>query len=309
MSGLCGALLAEQTGNWLKLREGYRAQEAAEIRTVSCPGFNVRVQWNPQRIVSTAAKVDPASLNARPCFLCLENLPEAQRAILYRNEYLVLCNPAPIFARHYTISHLRHRPQQIEPVIGIFLSLMRDLSPNYSLLYNGPRSGASAPDHQHFQAAPVGTLPVETDIHASGKLRSLKIVEEVEVFRTAGLGRAVLVLKGVKQECIAAVLLRVVAAMRKAFRSPDEPMMNLLGSHRDGRWMILVFPRARHRPAVYDLDGEERMLITPASVEMGGFFITPVEKDFRALDAGLVQVIYRDVSVDEESVSRLINDL
>jgi hypothetical protein len=309
LSSLCGSLLAEQIDSWPGLRDGYQALRAAQVRAVSCPGFTISVQWNPQRIVSTAARVDPASLRARPCFLCGENLPEAQRAILYRKEYVVLCNPAPIFARHYTISHVQHRPQLIEPALAVFLTLILELSPHFTVLYNGPQSGASAPDHQHFQAAPAGTLPVEADIRADGKLRLLKVVEGVEVFGAVGLGRAILALKGAKQDCVASALLRVIAAMRAVFQTIDEPMMNLLGLYREDNWMILIFPRVRHRPKVYDLEGEAQILITPASVEMGGFFITPLEKDFRALEAGLVQSIFQDVSIDEEMASRLIDML
>ncbi len=309
LSGLCSDLLAEQIDSWPRLRDGYQALKAAKVRAVSCPGFTISVQWNPQRIVSTAARVDPASLRARPCFLCRENLPEAQRAIMYRKEYVVLCNPAPIFARHYTISHIQHRPQLIEPALTAFLALLRDFSPHYTVLYNGPQSGASAPDHQHFQAAPAGTLPVEADIHEDGKLRLLKVVEGVEIFRAVGLGRAILALKGTKQDHVGSALLKVIAAMRTVFQTIDEPMMNLLGLYREDHWMILIFPRARHRPRVYDLEGEAQILITPASVEMGGFIITPVEKDFRALDAGLVQSIFQDVSIDEEMASRLIDML
>jgi hypothetical protein len=309
LSSLCCDLLAEQKASWPQLRQGYQALNAAEIRDVSCPGYNLKVQWNPQRIVSSAARVDPASLRARPCFLCRKNLPEAQRAILYRKEYVVLCNPAPIFARHYTISHIRHRAQSIEPALDAFLTLMRDLSPHFAVLYNGPRSGASAPDHQHFQAAPAGTMPVETDIRAYGKLRLLKVVEGVDVFMAVGLGRAILVLKGAKQHRVASALLKVIAAMRTAFHTAGEPMMNMLGSYENNRWSILIFPRARHRPSVYDLEGDAQILITPASVEMGGLFITPIEKDFRVIDAGLVQTIFQDVSVDEEGLARVIDAL
>lgn len=309
LAGLCLGLLQQQNASWPQLRQGYEALQAAEIRDVSCPGYTLKVQLNPQRIVSTAARLDPASIRERPCFLCRENLPEAQRAILYRREYVVLCNPAPIFAQHYTIAHIRHRPQSIEPALAAFLALIRDFSPHFTVLYNGPRSGASAPDHQHFQAAPAGALPVEADIHADGKLRLLKVVEGVDVFMAEGLGRAILMLKGAGQERIASVLRNVFAAMRAAFQVVDEPMMNMLGLCREDHWMILIFPRARHRPGVYDLEGEARILITPASVEMGGVFITPREKDYRALDAGLAQSIFQDVSVDEETVSRLVDML
>jgi len=309
LSVLCGDLLAEQIDGWPRLRDGYQALKAAKIRAVSCPGFTICVQWNPQRIVSTAARVDPVSLRARPCFLCRENLPEAQRAILYRDEYVVLCNPAPIFARHYTVSHVQHRPQLLEPALAAFLALSRDFSPHFTVLYNGPQSGASAPDHQHFQAAPAGMLPVEADLYADGKLRLLKVVAGVEVFRAAGLGRAILALKGAKLDRVASTMRKVILAMGTVFQTLEEPMMNLLGLYREDQWMILIFPRARHRPRVYDLEGEAQIMITPASVEMAGFFITPVEKDFRALDAELVQRIFQDVSVDEKMALRVVDML
>jgi hypothetical protein len=309
LSSLCRNLLAEQKVSWQQLRQGYQALKAAEIRDVSCPGYTLKVQWNPQRIVSSAARVDPASIRARPCFLCLKNLPEAQRAILYRKEYVVLCNPAPIFSQHYTISHVHHRPQSIEPALTAFLTLMRDFSPHFTVLYNGPRSGASAPDHQHFQAAPAGVMPVEADICADKKLHLLKSKDGVDVFRAEGLGRAILVLKGARQDHVESALLNAIAAMRAAFQTVDEPMMNLLGSHREDHWMILIFPRARHRPEVYDLAGEAQILITPASVEMGGFFITPLEKDFRVLDAKLIENIFQDVSVDEKAMEWIVDAL
>ena len=309
LSSLCQDLLAEQKVSWPQLRQGYQALTAAEIRDISCPGYTLKVQWNPQRIVSSAARVDPASIRARPCFLCRENLPEAQRAILYRKEYVVLCNPAPIFSQHYTISHVRHRPQSIEPALTAFLALMRDFSPQFTVLYNGPRSGASAPDHQHFQAAPAGTLPVEADIRADGKLRLLKRKGGVDVFRAESLGRAILVLKGAGQDHVASALLNAITAMRAAFQAVDEPMMNLLGSYREDHWMILIFPRGRHRPKVYDLEGDAQILITPGAVDMGGFLITPMEKDFRIVDAGLIKNIFQDVSVDDEMVERIVDAL
>ncbi|MFH1079285.1 MAG: DUF4922 domain-containing protein [Pseudomonadota bacterium] len=309
LSRFCDDLLAEQIDSWPRLRKGYQALKAAKIRAVSCPGFTLKVQWNPQRIVSTAARLDPASICARPCFLCRDNLPDAQRAIRYRQDYLVLCNPAPIFPRHYTISHIHHRPQSIEPVLDAFLMLIRDYSPDFTVFYNGPQSGASAPDHLHFQAAPAGTMPVETDIRMKGKLRLLKVFEGVDIFRSVGLGRAILMVKGARQDCVASALLKVIAAMREVFHAAGEPMMNLLGSYEEERWMILIFPRRKHRPSVFNLKGDAQILITPASVEMGGLFITPIEKDYHILDAGLVQTIFQDVSVDEKTTSRLVDVL
>jgi hypothetical protein len=309
LPSLCSDLLTRQKSSWSQLRQGYEALKAAEIRDIPCPGYTLNVQWNPQRMVSSAARIDPVSLKARPCFLCRGNLPEAQRAILYRMEYVVLCNPAPIFWQHYTVSHVDHRPQSIEPALHAFLALIRDFSPQFTVLYNGPRSGASAPDHRHFQAAPTGALPVEADIRAEGKLVLRKNMDGVDVFKAAGMGRAILALKGAKADRVASALLRFFAAMRAVLNADGEPMMNLIGSYREDHWFILIFPRRKHRPSVYDLEGEAQILITPASVEMGGLFITPVEKDFRTLDVRLADAIFQDVSVDDKTVTSIVDAL
>jgi len=306
LSVLCDELLREQKASWPLLRQGHQAQENAQIRDIPCPGFTLRVQWNPQRIVSSAARIDPVAIRMRPCFLCRNNRPEAQRAILYRDEYFVLCNPAPIFAQHYTIAHVCHRPQSIKPALTAFLKLIRDFSPRFTVLYNGAQSGASAPDHLHFQAAPAGAMPVERDMDDEAKRQLLRRVNGVDVYRAVGLGRAMLLLEGMAEDRIASALLQVIAAMQTAFQTTDEPMMNLLGGYRENRWRIMVFPRGRHRPAVYDRPGDARILVSPGAVDMGGLFITPVEKDFRMMDAGLVQNIFQDVSVDEETMARIV---
>jgi hypothetical protein len=309
LSSLCGDLLASQRSSWPGLREGYEGLSAAKVRDIHGPGFSLKAQWNPRRIVSTAARLDPASIQARPCFLCRDNLPEAQRAIRCRRDYLVLCNPAPIFPQHYTIAHVHHRPQSIEPALADFLALLRDFSPDFTVFYNGPQSGASAPDHLHFQAAPAGILPVETDIRAGRRLLLQKEMEGVAIFKAVGMGRAILILKGMQKERVAAALLKVIAAMRVVLNAPGEPMMNLLGSYGEDGWRILVFPRRKHRPSVFDLEGEAQVLITPASVEMGGFLVTPREKDYHALDAQLAAAIFADVSVDEETLLQVVDAL
>jgi hypothetical protein len=150
-------------------------------------------------------------------------------------------------------------------------------------------------------------MPVEADIRADGKLQLLKRKDDVDVFRAEGLGRAILVLKGARQDYVASALLNAIAAMRAAFRAVDEPMMNMLGSYREDHWMILIFPRARHRPKVYDLEGDAQILITPGAVDMGGLLITPREKDFRTVDAELIKNIFQDVSVDEKAMAWVVD--
>ncbi|HTP12387.1 MAG TPA: DUF4922 domain-containing protein, partial [Bacteroidota bacterium] len=155
-------LLDEQRKSWKDLTDGFEALRTVKTRELVCGGFPVTLQFNPGRIKSTGAVLDEASLRARKCFLCVENLPVPQRGVLYSDEFLILCNPAPIFKGHFTVSHVDHREQSIEAFPGVFLDLARDLSPQFTVFYNGPKCGASAPDHLHYQVCPSNVIPIES---------------------------------------------------------------------------------------------------------------------------------------------------
>lgn len=77
-------------------------------------------------------------------------------------------------------------------------------------------------------------------------------------------------------------------------------MMNILTWYEAGKWIICVFPRKKHRPACYFAEGEENILLSPASVDMGGVFITPLEKDFIKITAENVKEIMKEVSLSNE---------
>jgi hypothetical protein len=309
LAGLCGDLLAEQIRGWPDLAAGHEALAAARLRDMPCPGFSVRVQFNPKRITSATAKVDPESIRKRTCFLCRENLPPPQKGILYRQDYLVLCNPAPIFPRHYTVSSRRHIPQAIEDHLDVLLRLAEDFSGAATVLYNGPRSGASAPDHFHFQVFPTGTLPVESALDEKERKKLIRRFDDASSFRGMNLGRTVLIVEGRDSRGVSDLMLAVIDGMKKILREPGEPMMNILGSHGKGGWRVLIFPRGRHRPGVFDRDGDEQILISPGAVDMGGLIITPREKDFRILDCEMVQAVFRDVSWDETRTADLVRAL
>ncbi len=307
LSQLALDLLEQQTRTWPQLGENYRARESARVRELQGDGFLVRLQYNPQRMISSGAKVDAQSIQARPCFLCLENLPELQQGISYRDDFLVLCNPAPIFAQHYTIAHAQHRPQALAEPIASLLQLAKDFSPHFTVFYNGPQCGASAPDHLHFQACPAGAIPAETQIHETTHRLLVKTVLGVAVHKIQKLGRKMLLLAGFEEDAMALALLRTFAAMKEAMGGTDEPMMNLICSFRDDLFQVLIFPRRKHRPDAYFREGEERVFISPASVDMGGLIITPIEKDCLQVDAPLVASIFREVSITSETLRRIFS--
>ena len=54
-------------------------------------------------------------------------------------------------------------------------------------------------------------------------------------------------------------------------------------------------------------EGEERILVSPGVIEMGGILVTPLEKDFERLDCATVESIYKEVSLEGKIVQETIN--
>ena len=306
---LCVSLLHEQQHSWLQLSEGYAALKLVRVREVHCDGFSVFLQFNPKRIISSGARVDQQSIRKRACFLCPGNLPPEQKGVLYRKEFLVLCNPAPILDRHYTIAHVRHISQQLDGFLGTFLELAKDLSPTFTVFYNGPKCGASAPDHMHFQAGPSGAIPIEKESGIESRRQLRKNLNAVAVYTLRGLGRQVIVLEGGQRGGIEAALERLIATMRKELGISEEPMVNILCSYRDAGWRLIIFPRRKHRPDIYFRKGNDRVLISPASVDLGGLVVTPIEKDFETVSASMIQDIFNEVSLESIVVDNIIGEL
>ncbi|MCX5819150.1 MAG: DUF4922 domain-containing protein [Deltaproteobacteria bacterium] len=306
LADLADDLLKRQKENWPGLSEGYAALGAVRIREIRGDGWGVQVQFNPRRILSSGSKLDPESIRRRPCFLCLKNLPPEQQAILYRDNYLILCNPAPIFPGHLTIAHRRHLPQSLPENMLIFLRLAADFGPGMTIFYNGPRCGASAPDHFHFQAAPAGLMPVEKEILDTRKRTGVRRRAGMKISGTAGLGRGILVIEGREEVAVAALVGKLIEALGRLTSSAGEPLLNILCRHTGEGWCLILFPRRKHRPDAYFREGKEGLLISPGAVDMGGIIITPREEDFLALTPDLVSGIFREVAFDDTATDALL---
>jgi hypothetical protein len=309
LSDLADGLLEQQKEKWAGLSEGYAALGVVRIREIRGDGWGVKIQFNPRRIVSSGANLDPESLRRRPCFLCPEKLPPEQQAIRYRDDYLILCNPAPIFPAHWTIAHVRHFPQSLSDHLGIFLRLAADFGPRTTVFYNGPCCGASAPDHLHFQAAPAGLLPAEEEILNPRKRVGTRRRDGVEISRTAGLGRGILVIEGKEEGSVAAAAGGVIGALGRSTSSDGEPLLNILCARTGEGWRLILFPRRKHRPDAYFRKGGKRRLISPGAVDMGGIIITSREEDFLAMTPDLVRGIFREVAFDDAAVETLLTSL
>jgi glycosyltransferase involved in cell wall biosynthesis len=306
LASLCFNLIEEQNNNWSILGGAYQDLNNVRIRSVNCGEYNVALQCNPRRAISSGAAVDAQSIKNRLCFLCPDNLPARQKAIMYRKNYLILCNPAPIFKNHLTISHIKHQPQKISPSFTDLLILAKDLSLDFFVLYNGPACGASAPDHLHFQAVPKNALPFITEINA---LKPKQEISEIKYYTGAQIGRSVLTLSGSNIDILSERLKRLIKIAQKVMATKSEPMMNVLCYYENDSWRLTIFLRQKHRPKAFFEKGEKRIFVSPGAIDMAGVIITPMEIDFERLNSDIVGGIYREVTLPDEKMRQILEAL
>lgn len=306
LAALCRNLFDAQKKSWPRLASAVQALVAACSRLLTCRSYSVVLQFNPQRAVSSGAAVDKESIKKRPCFLCTDHLPPEQQGILYRREYLILCNPAPIFDRHFTIVTLHHQPQEIASSLNGLLQLAADYSSDYNVFYNGPACGASAPDHLHLQASPVTDLPF---LNILKTLPPLKEISAVRFYQGKNIDRSVIILEGENSQAMTEQFLHLLKTMQKILSISDEPMINLICTYADGSWRLIVFLRQKHRPDAYFAAGENRIFVSPGAVDLAGVIITPLESNFNRLDCETISNLYREVSLPEGMMKKIINEL
>lgn len=273
------ALFESQKQDWPLLGENWRSLEDVRLRNFYFDGYSIRVQFNPERITSSAAKVDQKSIENRPCFLCPENRPPEQKLLMFEDQYEILCNPYPIFHKHFTVVRPDHTPQVIDTEFSGMLDLGRALT-GLVVFYNAPACGASAPDHMHFQAGNRGFLPMEEELGNLIGSYGDRVIEKRDLKLTAiddGLRRFFLLESTEKQALMNAF--SKLSLYARQLQDGKESMLNILCNYRD-TWQLMIFPREKHRPWQYFEEGEKHIMLSPASVDMGGILITPLEKDF-----------------------------
>lgn len=289
------ALFEDQIVSWPLLGTNWEKLSGVKLKGFDYDGFSIHVQCNPKRIVSSAAKVDKVSIEKRACFLCEENRPPEEKNVWFGEEYEILCNPFPIFREHFTIAKAEHIPQVIESEFGAFLELSRAL-PDLALFYNAPNCGASAPDHMHFQAGNRDFMPIEKELGTLIQKFGERLLEKGETRMTAvddGLRRFYVLESNSKDalEDLGALAFRFIRDLGQG----EEPMINMLSYYHEG-WQVLLFPRHKHRPWQYFEEGERNILLSPASVDMGGCLITPLEKDFEKITREDIEDIFSQIS-------------
>ena len=291
---------------WTDARHRFRDLKHVETRQFS---DQLKLQWNPARIVSTGAKIDKKTLGERPCFLCDKNRPKEQMSKQIDEKFHLLVNPFPILSVHFTIPARKHQPQLIYKNYGEmhrFISLHSDLM----VFYNGPKCGASAPDHLHFQAGTNGILPLQTNWQRLSRnltdIISLNDEEKISVVRDFIVPAFVIISKSAESD--EALFRRLYKAMPQR-GDETEPMMNIISWRKGEEFISVVIPREKHRPEAYFAEGDAQFVVSPGALDMSGLIITPREEDFRKLTEEKALSLLQECGVSEEKMNAIIAKL
>ena len=291
---------------WTDARHRFRDLKHVETRQFS---DQLKLQWNPARIVSTGAKIDKKTLGERPCFLCDKNRPKEQMSKQIDEKFHLLVNPFPILPVHFTIPARKHQPQLIYKNYGEmhrFISLHSDLM----VFYNGPKCGASAPDHLHFQAGTNGILPLQTNWQRLSRnltdIISLNDEEKISVVRDFIVPAFVIISKSAESD--EALFRRLYKAMPQR-GDETEPMMNIISWRKGEEFISVVIPREKHRPEAYFAEGDAQFVVSPGALDMSGLIITPREENFRKLTEEKALSLLQECGVSEEKMNAIIAKL
>jgi hypothetical protein len=305
LPAICRDLYRRQKGTWPVFADACRDLKSIRTRQLSCGKYSITLQYNPARAVSGGAAVDRESIKKRPCFLCRKNLPPGQQGILYRDDFLILCNPAPIFKQHFTMVTLRHRPQNIVTSLHQLLQLSADAAPAYIVFYNGPACGASAPDHAHFQMIPSIALPFLKELN---KLPLIKVISSVRITGGCQFDRAVIVMESGNADALKKQCMLLLNVTRQILARSDEPPVNVICAFTGKTWRLTIFFRRKHRPDAYFAAGSHNIFISPGAIDMAGVIITPRLSDFKRLGSSTLRKIYSEVSIKEEILKRILEE-
>lgn len=310
--------VGDQLSRWSLACDNFRALKNVRVREMDAGGLKVKLQFNPARIVSSAAKLNKEDIAGRKCFLCRDNRPAEQIMLKFEGrknkKYHILVNPYPIFPDHLVIAAAKHTDQSIRQRYVDMLDLARKYT-DFTFFYNGPRSGASAPDHHHFQAAPSGIIPLECDVDNILDLRAdaedLKYItslQDARLYHYQKFTTGVFVLTAETSKSMAKLFYRLLDCAEIP-EGDSEPMFNLFTFYRDREFRSIVIFRSRHRSHHYFSDGPDHLTMSPGCADMGGVFIVPVEAEYDKLTPELLLEMLAEVSVTKEDESAILNRL
>ena len=305
--------VGDQLSRWPLACDNFRALKNVRVRELNVGGLTVKLQFNPARMISSAAKLNKEDIAKRRCFLCRENRPPEQIMIKFDGrkgkKYHILVNPYPIFPDHLVIAKNKHVDQSILHRYVDMLDLAKKYS-SYTFFYNGPKSGASAPDHHHFQAAPSGLIPLVEDVNRldDQELQYVSSIQDARLYHYNKFTTGVFFLRAETVKSAAKLFYRLLDCADIP-EGEKEPMFNLFSYWKDGEFRSIVVFRSRHRSHHYFSDGPDHLTMSPGCADMGGVFIVPVEAEYEKMTEALLGEMVDEVSITKEEEATILNRL
>ena len=315
--------VGDQLSRWPLACDNFRALKNVLVREVEVGGLKVKLQFNPARMISSAAKLSKEEIAARRCFLCRDNRPAEQIMLKFDGRkgkrYHILVNPYPIFPDHLVIAMNRHTDQSIWKRYVDMLDLARKYD-GFTFFYNGPKSGASAPDHHHFQAAPKGLIPLQEDVErffacaqndsrcAQNDMQYLTSEQDASLYHYNRFTTGVFVIKAETAKSAAKLFYRLLDCADIP-EGEKEPLFNLFTYWQDGEFRSIVVFRSRHRSHHYFSEGPDHLTMSPGCADMGGVFIVPVREEYEKITPELLSEMVHEVSIGKDDEALIINRL
>ena len=314
--------VGDQLSRWPLACNNFRALKDVRVRELEVGGLTVKLQFNPARMISSAAKLSKEEIAKRRCFLCRENRPTEQIMLKFEGrkgkKYDILVNPYPIFPDHLVIAKSKHTDQSIW---HRYIDML-DLAKKYqgcAFFYNGPKSGASAPDHHHFQGVPKGMMPLENDINhyldqlaqkesQENPLNYLVSNQDAHLYHYQKFTTGVFVLRSETSKSAAKLFYRLLDCADIPEGEP-EPLINLYSWWSQGEFRTVVVFRRSHRSHHYWSDGPDHLTMSPGCADMAGVFIVPVDEEYKKITPELLSEMIEEITIPKEEEARIIERL
>lgn len=302
--------IKDQLSVWQLASSNFRALKTAPSREVDVFGLKCRIQYNPRRVISSTADTSPAAIASRKCFLCADNRPKEQFHLGFEGRkgrnYHIQINPYPIFRGHLVIVRDEHIPQEIWhhfPDMLDFAARYKD----YLVFYNGPSSGASAPDHLHFQAIPKHNLPLEdvVDEFLDHPGEPLATVKDASLYKFDGYARGVFALKATTSKSLAKLFYRLLDCTDRG-KGEEEPMFNLYAYVKNGEYRTIVVMRSAKRSHHFYSEGADHLTISPGAADIAGLFVAPFREDYDKADTSLLEELLSEVCISEDEQNMIV---
>lgn len=302
--------IKDQLSVWQLASSNFRALKTAPSREVDVFGLKCRIQYNPRRVISSTADTSPAAIASRKCFLCADNRPKEQFHLGFEGRkgrnYHIQINPYPIFRGHLVIVRYEHIPQEIWhhfPDMLDFAARYKD----YLVFYNGPSSGASAPDHLHFQAIPKHNLPLEevVDEFLDHPGEPLATVKDASLYKFDGYARGVFALKATTSKSLAKLFYRLLDCTDRG-KGEEEPMFNLYAYVKNGEYRTIVVMRSAKRSHHFYSEGADHLTISPGAADIAGLFVAPFREDYDKADTALLEELLSEVCISEDEQNMIV---